>query len=74
MSPILRKLASEPHSALALNAFAKYRGLVLTGILSADEARRSLIHRVATTIPANEAEATIARAFDAAKRKSHARN
>ncbi|MGA7326886.1 MAG: hypothetical protein WBX25_20945 [Rhodomicrobium sp.] len=69
MSAALRKLAAGPHPQLALRAFTRYRGLVETGLISEDRARQSLIESCVSTIPFNELEATIARAFHAARKK-----
>jgi hypothetical protein len=71
MNAALRKLAqSEPHGRLATESYLRFTNLVIPGVISAHELRERLL-KSCVSIPAYEAEATIARAFAAAKGKTH---
>jgi hypothetical protein len=64
----LHALTGEPHRHLAVTAFLGFRNYVLTACMTEAELR-SRLSSVDNSIPQAEAEATIARAFDAARRK-----
>lgn len=64
----LRALTREPHRHLAIKAFLQFRNYVLTACMTEAELRSRLASVDGSISPA-EAEATIARAFDAARKK-----